>query len=67
MTAASIDFSPLIPWSQLIALLAIGYAVLIFGAIQKLSGWLWRGLGLAALGVTLANPSLVEEATRLYV
>jgi len=61
MTAASIDFSPLIPWSPLIALLAIGYAVLIFGAVQKLSGWLWRGLGLAALGVTLANPSLVEE------
>ena len=52
LTAASIDFSPLIPWSALIALLAIGYAVLIFGAVEKLSGWLWRGVGLAGRGDT---------------
>lgn len=61
MMATTIDFAPLIPAPWLIGLLVLGFTVLIGGALQRLSGWLWRGLALAVVGLALANPSLVEE------
>ncbi len=61
MSATLIDFAPLVPLSVLYALLGVGILVLGFGAFQRLSGWLWRGLTLAGIALVLANPSLVEE------
>jgi hypothetical protein len=61
MTASTIDFAPLIPWPVLAGLTALALAVIIGGAWQKLSGWLWRSLAVALLAFVLANPSLVEE------
>ncbi|MBR9824710.1 MAG: hypothetical protein GYB36_02770 [Alphaproteobacteria bacterium] len=65
MSATTVDFAPLIPLALLYGLLATGLLILVFGAIQRLSGWLWRGLTLAGIGLVLANPSLVEEEREL--
>jgi len=61
MNVTTVDLAPLIPLWLLYTLLGTGLAVLAYGAVQRLSGWLWRGLTLAGLGLVLANPSLVEE------
>jgi hypothetical protein len=61
MTASTIDFAPLIPWPVLAGLTALAFAVIIGGAWQKLSGWLWRSLAVGMLAFVIANPSLVEE------
>ncbi|WP_417481412.1 hypothetical protein [Maricaulis sp.] len=61
MNATALDFAPLIPWPLLAALTGFALLAILAGAWQKLAGWLWRSLAVAAVALVLANPSLVEE------
>jgi hypothetical protein len=61
MNATALDFAPLIPWPLLAGLTGLALLAIIAGAWQKLAGWLWRSLAVAALALALANPSLIEE------
>lgn len=61
MNATALDFAPLIPWTWLAGLTTLALIAILAGAWQKLAGWLWRSLAVAAIALALANPSLVEE------
>ena len=58
---ANIVWSPLIPWEFLTALGALAAAVLLYGALRRARGTVWRVLSAAILLAALFNPSLVYE------
>ncbi|OLF79780.1 hypothetical protein AWH62_15520 [Maricaulis sp. W15] len=60
-TVSALDFAPLLPWSVIGGLAGIALLAIAAGGLQKLSGWIWRTLGVALIALVLANPSLVEE------
>jgi hypothetical protein len=57
----AIEFSPLLPWLVLIPLFVLAALGVLVALIRRARGTAWRTLGLAALAVTLVNPSLVQE------
>jgi len=61
----TVAFAPLVPWAVLIALGALTLAALGFTLLRRARGVGWRLLAAAALWLTLANPSLVEEKREL--
>jgi hypothetical protein len=61
MSAASIAFSPLLPWLVIAVLAVLGIAAVAAGLIRRARGILWRSLVLAVLLLALANPSFVVE------
>ena len=58
---ANIIWSPLIPWEFLTVLGALATAVLLYGALRRARGTVWRVLSAAILLAALFNPSLVYE------
>jgi len=61
MSGTTLAFAPLLSW-ELIA--GLGVAVLLFvlfAALRRARGWIWRLFAGAVLLLGLANPSLVEE------
>jgi len=61
----TVAFAPLIPWSALIVLGALTLAAIGFTLARRARGVGWRLLAAAALWLTLANPSLVNEKREL--
>jgi len=61
MSATAIEFAPLLPWPLLGALAVLAALALLPGFWVQASGTGFRLLAAAALLLTLANPSLVEE------
>jgi hypothetical protein len=61
----TVAFAPLIPWLALIVLGALTLAALGFTLVRRARGVGWRLLAAAALWLTLANPSLVNERREL--
>ncbi len=59
--ALSVVFSPLLPWSVLAVLGALGLALVAAGAVRRARGTAFRLLSLAAVWLALANPSLIHE------
>ena len=60
-TVSALDFAPLLPWSVIGGLAGIALLAIAIGGLQKMSGWIWRSLGVLMIALVLANPSLVEE------
>ena len=60
-TVTALDFAPLLPWPLIAALAGFALLATLAGAVQRLSGWIWRSLAIAGITLVLANPSLVEE------
>ena len=61
MTAHSLAWAPLLPWSAIAVLAAIGLALVVFSLLRRARGLPLRAACLAALLLALANPALVEE------
>ncbi|MEE8534702.1 MAG: hypothetical protein V3S45_01580, partial [Kiloniellales bacterium] len=61
ISAQTIAWTPLLPWSALAALGLLALAVLGLALWRRARGVLWRCLAVGALGLALANPTLVEE------
>jgi hypothetical protein len=61
----TVAFAPLVPWAVLIALGGLTLAALAFTLARRARGVGWRLLAAAALWLTLANPSLVNEKREL--
>jgi hypothetical protein len=61
MSTTAIEFAPLFPWTALAVLAAITILALLPGLWAQARGTGFRLLAAAALLLTLANPSLVEE------
>ncbi|MEJ0067544.1 MAG: hypothetical protein WDO24_00950 [Pseudomonadota bacterium] len=61
----TVAFAPLIPWLALIVLGALTLAALGFTLLRRARGVGWRLLAAAALWLTLANPSLINERREL--
>ncbi|MCW5725014.1 MAG: hypothetical protein KIS81_08645 [Maricaulaceae bacterium] len=61
MTAAAIDFAPLVPWPWLIGLVALALGAAALAGVMRLNGWPWRAGAALVLAAALANPSLVRE------
>ncbi len=62
MTAVTdIAFAPALPWPVIVVLAAAAALLLGFGLWRRAGGLGWRALGLAALLLALANPSLISE------
>ncbi len=57
----TIDFAPLVPVWLIAALGVVGLALVIFGAVRRARGIIWRAGAIAVGLLTLANPLLVEE------
>ena len=57
----SLVFAPLVSWLLIYALAAVAVALVALALWRGLSGWWLRGLALAALLLTLANPAVQEE------
>jgi len=60
-SAVSIAFDPLLPWSVLIALGAVGLVLVLLGMRARARGLLWRSLAVVVVLAALANPALIEE------
>lgn len=60
-TVTALDFAPLLPWPLIAGLAGFALLATLAGALQRLSGWIWRSLAIAGITLVLANPSLVEE------
>jgi hypothetical protein len=61
----TVAFAPLIPWLALIVLGGLTLAALGFTLLRRARGVTWRLLAAAALWLTLANPSLINEKREL--
>jgi hypothetical protein len=57
----TIDFSPLLPWPYLAALVLIAVALAALGIWQRVRGALLRTAALAAFCLAIANPVLFQE------
>ena len=60
-SAVSIAFDPLLPWTVLAALGAIGLLLVALGLRAGARGTIWRLGSLVVVMAALANPSLIEE------
>jgi hypothetical protein len=61
MSTTAIEFAPLFPWTALAVLAAVAVLALLPGLWAQARGTGFRLLAAAAILLTLANPSLVEE------
>jgi len=61
MSTTALAFAPLFPWPVLAALAALAVLALLPGVLVAARGTGYRLLAAAAILLTLANPSLVEE------
>ena len=59
--AVGLDFSPMVPWWVIGTLAAVGFALVIYTALMRGRGGLWRSLALLVLLAALANPYLIAE------
>jgi hypothetical protein len=57
----SLAAAPLLPWSIILAFAILAALALIFGAIRRARGTLWRLAAAAMLVLILLDPSLVQE------
>src|SRR5579863_2157690 len=57
----SLAAAPLLPWSVILAFAILAALALLFGAIRRARGTLWRLAAAAMLVLILLDPSLVEE------
>ncbi len=60
-SAVSIAFDPLLPWTVLAALGAIGLVLALLGLRARARGMVWRLASVVVVLAALANPALVEE------
>ena len=60
-SAVSVAFDPLLPWSVMIALAAVGLILVLLGIRARARGMLWRSLAVLVVLAALANPALIEE------
>ena len=60
-SAVSVAFDPLLPWPVLIALGAVGLALVLLGLRARARGLTWRFLAVIVVLAALANPALIEE------
>ncbi|TAJ33493.1 MAG: hypothetical protein EPO67_07520, partial [Reyranella sp.] len=60
-SAVSIAFDPLLPWTVLAVLGAIGLVLVLLGLRAGARGTMWRLGSLVVVIAALANPSLIEE------
>ncbi|MCI2400728.1 hypothetical protein [Aliiroseovarius subalbicans] len=61
MNGVSILFDPAFPWPVLAALALAALVLVAFAAWRGLTGWVVRGLGVAAILLALSGPSLQRE------
>jgi hypothetical protein len=60
-SAVSVAFDPLLPWSVMIGLAAVGLILVLLGIRARARGMLWRSLAVLVVLAALANPALIEE------
>jgi hypothetical protein len=60
-TVTDIVFAPLLPLWLLVPFAVLALGMLLYGFSRRAPGTLWRAVTLIALGVALANPSIVRE------
>ena len=60
-SAVSVAFDPLLPWTVLATLGAIGLALVLLGVRTRARGIFWRLASVATMLAALANPALIEE------
>lgn len=60
-SAVSIAFDPLLPWTVLAVLGAVGLVLVLLGLRAGARGTMWRLGSLVVVMAALANPSLIEE------
>ena len=60
-SAVSVAFDPLLPWTVLAVLGAIGLVLVLLGLRAGARGTIWRMGSLVVVLAALANPSLIEE------
>jgi hypothetical protein len=60
-SAFTLASAPLLSWSAIAVLCALGLLVLGFGIFRRASGLAWRAIAVALLLAALVNPSLIEE------
>mgnify|MGYP001809764891 FL=1 len=60
-SAVSVAFDPLLPWTALAALGAVGLVLVLLGLRARARGTIWRLGSLVVVLAALANPSLIEE------
>jgi len=60
-SAVSVAFDPLLPWTVLAALGAVGLVLVLLGLRARARGTIWRLGSLVVVLAALANPSLIEE------
>ncbi len=60
-SAVSVAFDPLLPWTVLAVLGAIGLVLVLLGLRAGARGTIWRLGSLVVVLAALANPSLIEE------
>jgi hypothetical protein len=58
---SGLTIAPLLPWSLLAGLGAGALIIVVYAALQRASGTLWRLLALSVALLALLNPKLVEE------
>ncbi|HQS17705.1 hypothetical protein [Reyranella sp.] len=60
-SAVSVAFDPLLPWTVLAVLGAVGLVLVLLGLRARARGTIWRLGSLVVVLAALANPSLIEE------
>lgn len=60
-SAVSVAFDPLLPWTVLAVLGAVGLVLVLLGLRAGARGTIWRMGSLVVVLAALANPSLIEE------
>src|ERR1700744_2351538 len=60
-SAVSVAFDPLLPWSVMIGLAAVGLVLVLLGIRARARGMLWRSLAVIVVLAAVANPALIEE------
>ncbi len=60
-SAVSVAFDPLLPWTALAGLGAVGLVLVLLGLRARARGTIWRLGSLVVVLAALANPSLIEE------
>ena len=60
-SAVSVAFDPLLPWTVLAVLGAVGLVLVLLGLRAGARGTIWRLGSLVVVLAALANPSLIEE------
>ena len=58
---SGLTIAPLLPWSLLAGLGAGALIIVVYAALQRASGTLWRLLALSVALLALLNPKLIEE------